>query len=63
MEIEENVIIKAAEAMGNEENAFRKLLFYGEIYKNAGLTPIYLVTEDFSSYAVSCVETFGKKLH
>lgn len=63
VEIEENVIRHAAEAIGDESNTFRKLLYYGEIYRKAGLNPIYLTTPDYGSYAVSCEETFRKRLN
>ena len=62
IEIEEEVIKNAASAMGGE-NSFSKLLIYGEVYKKAGLKPIYLTTKDFNNFAVSCEETFQKKLN
>ncbi len=63
IEVEEELIKNAAEVAGGEDNSFSRLLIYGEVYRKAGLTPIYLTTKDFTDFAVSCEETFQKKLH
>jgi len=62
VEIKESKIKKAAEIMGGE-NTFQTLLFYGEIYRKAGLTPMYMTTENLDSFVVTCPDTFGKPLH
>ena len=49
IEIEEEVIKNAADVMGGGENSFSRLLIYGEVYRKAGLNPIYLTTKDFNN--------------
>lgn len=62
IEIDEEEVKQAADLL-NGDNNFKKVLFLGDIYRRAGLEPIYLATPDMNSLAVSCRETFGKLLH
>jgi len=62
--VPEQIIIDAWEAIGYEEDSgFKVVLDAAAVYKEAGMTPMFI----FDSYNgnVYCLakETFGKKLH
>lgn len=61
VEVEETLIQKAAELPG--KNNFKCLLADAAAFRRAGLEPIYLMTENQESFAVTCRETYGKALH
>jgi|GEM_PF-3306237 len=61
-EVDEKIIINAADLMGGE-NTFKTLLFHGEIYRKAGLEPMYMTTQDLANFVVTCRETLGTSLH
>jgi len=42
---------------------FRKILLAGTVFKDAGMTPVYVWDESFHRLAVYAEETYGKKLH
>lgn len=64
--VPERVIIDANEAcvvIGEEENSFGKLLEQGQIYRKAGLTPLYVLNEDNVSLIVTAKELINYQLH
>ena len=61
-EIDERLIIEAAELIGGE-NAFSQLLYRANVFRNANTHPIYLVNQDKSVCYVSCRETYNQRLH
>lgn len=54
---------KTATEMGESDNSFNRMLAASKEFKNAGMTPIFLL--DINTMDVFCVakETFGKKLN
>lgn len=60
--LEEAHIQKLAD-MNGPDNTFKTLIAHGIKLKQAGLEPIYVMTPDQNSFAVSCDETYGKRLH
>jgi hypothetical protein len=62
--IPEEVVKQAAnDCRDNEQNGFLKVLIAGNEYKKAGLTPIYILDQNFMDLVVVAKETFQKKLH
>jgi hypothetical protein len=61
-EVDEKLIIHAAEVVGGE-NAFSQLLYRAHVFRMANTTPIYLVSQDQSICFVSCRETYNQRLH
>jgi hypothetical protein len=62
--IPEHVVEDAAAAIpDDEENSFARLLKTANEFREAGLTPLFLVNEEFKNLVVICKETYGKKLH
>ena len=62
--IDEATIKKAAEYCQDDElNSFRRIWKKGQEYKEAGLTPVYLLDQMLMQLVVVVAETFGKKLH
>lgn len=53
----------ADELLDDPTNSFARLLKAGAEFKEAGLTPIYLLEKDVMDLYVIAKETFGKKLH
>lgn len=49
--------------MGRSDNTFSRMLVVAQEFKNAGMTPMFLL--DVKNMDVLCIakETFGKKLH
>jgi len=61
--IPERVIKEANQAIDEANNSFERVLLVGEEYKQAGLTPIYLLDPEYMDVYVYCQETLRKKLH
>ena len=68
--IPEEKIVKAVEmckaygASGQEDIInFKQVLCAGKIFKNAGMTPVYVFDDYTCRLAVYAAETHGKKLH
>jgi hypothetical protein len=52
-------------AFGDEglDNNFKTVLNKGEIFKNAGLTPVYLCSQDMKTICVTSVEKIKNTFH
>lgn len=61
--VPEEMIIFCAKQLEPEENNFKKWLETGKIFKNAGLTPIYLCDENFVDIFITTKEKLTKKYH
>lgn len=64
VEVPENIVKQAWNAIGNEEDSgFKVVLDAAKEYKSANMTPIFIF--DTVAGDIYCVakETFGKKLH
>jgi hypothetical protein len=64
--IPEHIMIEADKAScesGYANNSFGRLLKVAEEYKEAGVTPIFLLDPQYMDLIVVCEETFKKKLH
>jgi len=64
--IPEAVILEAGEfhkQQGQPNNWTTKLLEKAAIFRHAGMKPIFLANKDATSFAVSSIETYQKKLH
>ena len=62
--IDEATVEKAATYCDNDElNSFRRIWKVGQEYKEAGMTPIYLLDQTVMQLTVVAGETFGKKLN
>lgn len=61
--VKESVVRKADEAMNEANNSFERVLKIGNEFKEAGLTPVYLLDVEFMDMYVVCEETFQKKLN
>lgn len=47
----------------SEENAFKDILDAGVVFKQAGLTPVYLCREDMKNLCVTTMEKIRKNYH
>lgn len=61
--IPENRIRAAAELMADTDNSFQTLLKYGDEFKAADLTPIYIINNTTSDVYVTTVERMQKDFH
>jgi hypothetical protein len=61
--VAEETIEAAADFFGEEENSFARLILATKEFKDAGLTPLYLLNTEDKSLIVVAVETYQKKLH
>jgi len=62
--IPEHVVEDAAAAItDDEDNSFARLLKAANEYRDAGLTPLFMIDPNYKDLVVICRETFGKKLH
>ena len=64
--IPERVMIEADKAsceLGEANNSFGRLLKVAEEYKDAGVTPVFLLDTEHMDLFVVCEETFKKKLN
>lgn len=64
--IPERVMIeadKASRESGDANNSFGRLLKVAEEYKDAGVTPVFLLDPEYMDILVVCQETFKKKLN
>jgi hypothetical protein len=64
--IPEHIMEASAETaleMGESDNSFSRMLLAAQEFKNAGMTPVFLL--DAKNMDVVCIakETWGKKLH
>jgi hypothetical protein len=67
-ELVEEEMIKAAAAVAIEENSedvanFKRILAAGEVFRFAGLTPVFVYDDNSSRMAVYAEELYGRKLH
>ena len=60
--VDEETVISSSEILG-EGNSLEKILESGEIYRKAGLTPIYLHDPKNSQVKVIAEELIGVKLN
>lgn len=64
--VPESIIIDANEACmigGEVDNNFGKLLEEGQVYRKAGLTPLYVLNEDDITMTVTAKELVNYKLN
>ena len=62
--IPEEVVQSASDAMPDDPlNNFRKVLNAGKQFREAGLTPIYILDQNVMDLVVIAKETYQKKLH
>jgi hypothetical protein len=62
--VPEEVVEDAAKAIEDDPlNNFKKVWNAGQEFKAAGLTPIYLLDQNFMDLFVIAKETYKKKLH
>ena len=62
--VPERVVELAAKDVEDDpDNSFLKCLKAGQVFKDAGLTPMYILDDNFIDLAVYARETFKKKLH
>lgn len=62
--VPESVVKEAAEACKDDaNNSFLKVLNAGKEFKAAGLTPIYVLDENYKDLVVIAKELYRKKLH
>jgi len=62
--IPEFVVQQASDAIPDDiENSFARLIKAADLYRSAGLTPIFMLDPEYKDIVVICKETFGKKLH
>lgn len=62
--VPEDVIASAAAYMADEpDNSFATVLESGRLFREAGMTPLYILDKDNMNVHVVAKETFGKKLH
>lgn len=62
--IPESVVVEAAEACKDDPtNNFLKVFNAGQEFKAAGLTPIYLLDQDYMDLVVIAKELYKKKLN
>lgn len=62
--IPEHVVESAAAAIADDpNNSFYTILRGGQEFKDAGMTPIYILDRDNMNVQVVAEETFGKKLN
>lgn len=62
--VPEKTIIEASNEMIDEpDNAFKRALKDAQIYRNANLTPIFLLDQKNMILSTSAEEIWGKKLH
>lgn len=64
--VPESVIREAGEfhkSQGQERNWTTKLLEQADIFRHAGMKPIFLANKDATAFTVSSKETFQRKLH
>ena len=47
---------------GDADGVFQKMKDFADQFRRAGMTPIYLVSDE-GNYQVVAVETYGKDLH
>jgi len=62
--IPESIVREAAEECKDDtNNGFLRCLTAGEEFKAAGLTPIYILDENYMDLVVVAKETYKKKLN
>jgi hypothetical protein len=62
--IPEFVVKQAAASIPEDlDNSFLKVLKAGEEYRQAGLTPVYVLDPNYKDLVVIAQEIYGKKLH
>jgi len=62
--IPESIVEEAAEACKDDtDNNFKKVWNAGQEFKAAGLTPVYLLDEEYMDLVVIAKETYKKKLN
>ena len=62
--VPEHIVRQCAHAMGDDEvNNFRNFLEVAEVFRGAGLTPLYLCTENMKDMRVTTEEFMRKKFH
>ena len=42
---------------------YKELLYFGNVFHNANMTPIFMTDENETRWFVTSEETFGKRLH
>ena len=64
VKVPESVVISAADCMLDDPyNSFARVLEYGREFKEAGMTPMYILDKEKMDIHVVAEETFGKKLN
>jgi hypothetical protein len=62
--IDEDTVKKAAEYCSDDDtNSFKRIWTLGQQYKEAGMTPMYMLDQMEMQLVVVATETFGKKLN
>lgn len=64
MIVPESVVERAAKDVEDDpNNGFLKCLKAGQEFKDAGMTPMYILDNNYVDLVVVAKETFKKKLH
>lgn len=64
VEVPEHIVASAAASIPDDPyNSFIVILESGRLYKEAGMTPIYILDRQTMNLHVVAEETFGKKLN
>ena len=61
--VPEDIIEQAASAFNGEENNFSRLLLTADEFRDAELTPMFILNNRTMELLVVCKETFNKKLN
>ena len=63
-EVPESIIRQSAEILKDvDDNVFKRLIGYADMFREAGMTPVYLYYKTRNVLHVVAAETFGKRLH
>jgi hypothetical protein len=61
--VSEGMIELCAANMENEDNNFQKMLDSGKLFRDAGLTPVFLCSETLQDISVTTMEKMRNLLH
>jgi len=64
LQIPEQIVRDGAESCADDpDNGFLRVLKAGAEFKEAGMTPVYLLDQEYQDLVVVAAETFKKKLN
>ena len=61
--VPKKVVEESNDVIGDDENVFKMLLDHAEVYKLAGMTPMFIYDAERNKMGVVAQETYKKKLH